>query len=226
MDDESPIRILVIEDDDDTAFMIKSLLVKKFAAVVDISNNCASGRHKLTEGEYDVVTLDYQLPDCDGLDMLDEITAIKGHPPVVMITGHGDEELAYLSFRMGASGYASKDRKLPVMLGEAVEWALAQAAGTPPTAATGPRESSSRDAEARMRVLASEMRIELGALAESAEKLAALARAPAESLALDVDESVARMRERIERADSLVEQLERLAGREDATGEPRGGAER
>jgi len=47
---------------------------------------------------------------------------------VVMITGHGDEELAYLTFRMGASGYAAKDRKLSVALPEAVEWALADAA--------------------------------------------------------------------------------------------------
>jgi FixJ family two-component response regulator len=59
--------------------------------------------------------------------MLVEITAIEHHPPVIMITGHGDEELEYLSFRMGVSGYAAKDRTLSVMLPDAVEWAMADA---------------------------------------------------------------------------------------------------
>ncbi|MHB8896961.1 MAG: response regulator, partial [Candidatus Geothermincolia bacterium] len=84
-------------------------------------------REALADATYDVVTLDYQLPDCSGLDLLDEITAIEHHPPVVMITGHGDEELAYLSFRMGASGYAAKNKKLSVVLPDAVEWAIADA---------------------------------------------------------------------------------------------------
>ncbi len=121
-------RVLVVEDNPDTGFMIKSLLMKKYQAEVDIAGDCSEARRRLGSYAYDIITLDYQLPDCDGLEMLDEITGVEGHPPVVMITGHGDEELAYLSFRMGASGYAAKDRNLSAMLSEAVEWALADAA--------------------------------------------------------------------------------------------------
>jgi len=121
-------KVLVIEDSPDTGFLIKTLLMKKYSAEVDIAENCSAARGFLGSGPYDLVTLDYHLPDCDGLEMLDEIASVEGHPPVVMITGQGDEELAYLSFRMGASGYAAKDRHLSVMLAEAVEWALADAA--------------------------------------------------------------------------------------------------
>src|SRR5450830_1578758 len=121
-------RFLVIDDNKDTARMIAMLLERRFEADIDIEPTCADARAALENNSYDVITLDYQLPDCSGLDMLDEITAADEHPPVVMITGHGDEELAYLSFRMGASGYAAKDRKLSVSLPEAVEWALADAA--------------------------------------------------------------------------------------------------
>jgi len=121
-------RILVIDDNKDTARMIAMLLERRFGADIDVEPTCADARTALGKNSYDVITLDYQLPDCSGLDMLDEITAADDHPPVVMITGHGDEELAYLSFRMGASGYAAKDRKLSVSLPEAVEWALADAA--------------------------------------------------------------------------------------------------
>jgi DNA-binding response OmpR family regulator len=121
-------KVLVIEDSPDTGFLIKTMLMKKYEAEVDIAPDCEAARAYLGSGPYDLVTLDYHLPDCDGLEMLDEITSVEGHPPVVMITGQGDEELAYLSFRMGASGYAAKDRHLSVMLAEAVEWALADAA--------------------------------------------------------------------------------------------------
>jgi DNA-binding NtrC family response regulator len=121
-------KVLVIEDSPDTGFLIKTMLMKKYEAEVDIAPDCETARTYLGSGPYDLVTLDYHLPDCDGLEMLDEITSVEGHPPVVMITGQGDEELAYLSFRMGASGYAAKDKHLSVMLAEAVEWALADAA--------------------------------------------------------------------------------------------------
>ena len=120
--------MLVIEDDIDTARLIRSMLERKLSARVDVANDCASARLALAACTYDVVTLDYQLPDCDGLDMLDEITAQPDHPPVVMITGRGDEELANLSFRMGASGYAVKEKNLSVMLIQAIEWALADTA--------------------------------------------------------------------------------------------------
>jgi len=121
-------RFLVIDDNDDTARMIALLLERRFQAQIDVAPSCERAREALEGNKYDLITLDYQLPDCIGLDMLDEITSAEDHAPVVMITGHGDEELAYLSFRMGASGYAAKDRKLSVSLPEAVEWALADAA--------------------------------------------------------------------------------------------------
>ncbi|MHB8894668.1 MAG: response regulator, partial [Candidatus Geothermincolia bacterium] len=101
MDENENLRFLVVDDSDDTARMIAVLLERRFGATIDTVSTCAAAREALADATYDVVTLDYQLPDCSGLDLLDEITAIEHHPPVVMITGHGDEELAYLSFRMG-----------------------------------------------------------------------------------------------------------------------------
>jgi len=166
-------RILVIDDNRDTARMIAMLLERRFSANIDIQPSCADARVALANNSYDVITLDYQLPDCSGLDMLDEITAADGHPPVVMITGHGDEELAYLSFRMGASGYAAKDRKLSVSLPEAVEWALADAALKKSRSNTGPDLRLEGLLES-IHAAAIHLRIELDGLRTAGEKLSRL----------------------------------------------------
>lgn len=120
-------RALVIEDDEEMARLLKRIISTKFSVDVDLAYDCASARMKLQERDYDLITLDYRLPDGAGLDLLDEITeGGKPHPPVIMVTGHGDEETAARSFRSRASGYVVKDAKLPELLTEAVQKAIAE----------------------------------------------------------------------------------------------------
>ncbi len=63
----------------------------------------------LVSGEpFDVVLLDYRLPDFDGIEVLGEIRKHLVDVAVVMITGEGDERLAADIFRMGAYDYLVK----------------------------------------------------------------------------------------------------------------------
>ena len=126
MDPNQKPKALVIEDDPEMADLVRSLLRRRFGIDGDIAPDCASARRMLTERDYDIITLDYRLPDGAGLDLLDEITESVEHPPVIMVTGHGDEETAARSFQSRASGYVPKDAKLPTVLTEAVEKALAE----------------------------------------------------------------------------------------------------
>lgn len=121
------VRILVIEDDADAASLLQKLFEKKFSAKVDTADTCASARKMFPGGVYDVITLDHKLPDGNGLELLDEITATEEHPPVIMVTGHGGEKVASRAWRAGASGYVRKDKNLAGRLTEAVEKALARA---------------------------------------------------------------------------------------------------
>jgi len=124
------IRALVVEDDPDMALQLKLLLKRKFSAQVETAGDCASAREKMSAAPFDFITLDYKLPDGEGLALLEEITAMENHPPVIMVTGRGGEETAVWSFRLKASGYVVKDARLPDMLNEAVEKALAEVALT------------------------------------------------------------------------------------------------
>lgn len=122
------IRILLVDDDHDAASNLARLLAKKFDASVQTAGDVSIAREKLAQDAFDVIILDYQLPDGNGLDLLEEIAGAEDHPPVIMATGQGDESIASEAFRLKASGYVVKDRQLPAMLSEAVSAALNEAA--------------------------------------------------------------------------------------------------
>ena len=128
MEQPGPSRILIVEDDAEMALLIRRLLERKVGAESETAEDCASAREMLASGTYDVITLDYQLPGCDGLELLREIQAMENPPPVVMVTGHGNEQTAVESFKLGASGYVVKDERLKVLLPDAVKHALLGAA--------------------------------------------------------------------------------------------------
>lgn len=85
-----------------------------------------SGRQGLRlyhESSPDAVLLDYNLPDLDGLEFLeslDESNSDRALLPIVMLTGHGNEEIAVEAMKLGALDYLIKT----VMTGEALERAI------------------------------------------------------------------------------------------------------
>ena len=73
-----------------------------------IAGTAAAGLVQLAEHQPELILMDYQLPDRDGLSVLLEI---KTHYPssyVVMVTGRGNEELAVKLMKAGASEYLLK----------------------------------------------------------------------------------------------------------------------
>lgn len=120
-------RILIVEDEEDTTILFKKLLERDFNIDVSIANSCDSARNKLQENDFDLVLLDYQLPDGDGLEILREINEKDDPPPVVIVTGHGDEHVVVSSFKQGATGYVVKDKRLSTMLVAEVRNALIKA---------------------------------------------------------------------------------------------------
>jgi PAS domain S-box-containing protein len=124
MDSVENTRALVVEDAPDTAGQLKRVLEREFPMAVEIAPDCATARRLLSEKAFDLVTLDFMLPDGLGLDLLEEITGRGGMPRVIMVTGHGDEASAVRSFRSKASGYVIKDQHIATRLVEAAKKAL------------------------------------------------------------------------------------------------------
>lgn len=122
------LNILVIDDEPDVAAILVQILKRRFTAELQIAQDCVSARKLLLESHFDVITLDYQLPDGNGIELLKEIESMDNPPRVVMVTGHGDEQVAVQCFKLGGSGYVVKDQRMSVMLPEAIEHALSEIA--------------------------------------------------------------------------------------------------
>jgi len=59
--------------------------------------------------EFDALMLDYRLHSLNALDVLKELRQVRGLVlPIVLVTGHGDEEVAAQALRLGASDYVVK----------------------------------------------------------------------------------------------------------------------
>ena len=71
--------------------------------------------------DYDVLLLDFRLPDMNALAMLHELCQVRGLDlPVVVVTGQGDEDSALQVLRLGGAEYVVKSPgymvKLPSVL--------------------------------------------------------------------------------------------------------------
>lgn len=63
---------------------------------------------RIEANAFDIVLLDYKLPDGTGLDVLDQMQALGYQIPVVMITGQGTERIAAQAIQRGAADYLIK----------------------------------------------------------------------------------------------------------------------
>ncbi|MGF1521568.1 MAG: ATP-binding protein [Leptolyngbyaceae cyanobacterium] len=72
--------------------------------------NCAEqGLAQCQHQQFSVVLLDFQLPDMSGLQVLDEVKTQHPETAVIMLTGHGDEQIAVQAMKGGAQDYLVKD---------------------------------------------------------------------------------------------------------------------
>jgi DNA-binding NtrC family response regulator len=124
MSADSGLPILVVEDDRETALLIRLTLKGKFPNEVVIADDCASARGMLSGSTFALVTLDYRLPDGNGLELLSEVMSSASKPPAIMVTAYSDRKIADEASRLGAVGYIIKNRKLQSLLLKAATQAL------------------------------------------------------------------------------------------------------
>ncbi len=73
---------------------------------------------------FDLILLDYRLPDINGLHLIAEIKALDINLPVIILTAQGDEEIAVEIMKAGAADYLSKAKIEPNNLAKAISNAI------------------------------------------------------------------------------------------------------
>ncbi len=94
-------KILVIDDDKKICQML-SKKIESLKHEVEVSNTLEDGMEKAHNHSFDVVMLDVQLPDGNGLSAIEEIRETSSSPEVIIITGFGDPDGAELAIKNGA----------------------------------------------------------------------------------------------------------------------------
>ena len=100
-------KIVVVDDEMMIRKALETQLRNKRYSVAS-TGDLKGARKILSRDSFDLVFLDLRLPDGDGTDLLEEITAKTEAPMVVMMTGYGSVESAVSCMQMGAFDYVVK----------------------------------------------------------------------------------------------------------------------
>jgi two-component system, cell cycle response regulator len=108
IDIDQDVHILSIEDSDAYFETIEAVFQGMNRIHLSRAKTIAEAISRLTDGDIDLILLDYELPDGNGFDFM-EMTRENGiETPVVILTGTGDEMIASRLIREGVFDYLTK----------------------------------------------------------------------------------------------------------------------
>jgi two-component system chemotaxis response regulator CheY len=108
--DPAKLRILVVDDFSTMRRIVRNLLKDLGYTNVDEAEDGAVALQKLNGGGFEFVVTDWNMPNMDGLTLLQTIrsTPALQHLPVMMITAEAKKENIIAAAQAGASGYIVK----------------------------------------------------------------------------------------------------------------------
>jgi signal transduction histidine kinase len=104
------LRVLVVEDNADQAMMV-GVALRRHSPPMDVTlvGTAQECLDALASASYSAILLDHHLPGTTGLELLPAIQARgTAMPPIVMVTGQGDERVAVEAMKAGAADYVIK----------------------------------------------------------------------------------------------------------------------
>src|SRR5436309_10512300 len=102
-------RILIV--DDDVALLEalpRALKLRLDGIQIDTSETALDALERIKATDYDAIVTDIKMPGMDGLAVLREIRRVRPKTPTLLITGHGEHDLAVQALRGGAYDFVQK----------------------------------------------------------------------------------------------------------------------
>lgn len=99
--------VLIIDDDQKARQNISEYL-KLCGYEVFEAGTIKDGKEYIAKGDGDIIVLDIQLPDGNGLELMSELSKQPSRIPVILITGYGNIEMAVDAMKNGAHDFLTK----------------------------------------------------------------------------------------------------------------------
>jgi two-component system, NtrC family, nitrogen regulation response regulator NtrX len=108
-------QILVVDDEPSILTTLqKALTLEGYA--VDVAGGVKVAEEKLKKRTYELCLFDVQLPDGDGVELLQRLRAAKVDVPVIMMSGHATIDTAVRATRLGALNFLEKPLNTDALL--------------------------------------------------------------------------------------------------------------
>ena len=107
--EERDARILLVDDDVTLLEALpQAILLGMERVQIDTSVTGTDALERIKEVDYDAIVTDIKMPGMDGLALLEEIGQVRPGTPTLLITGHGEHDLAVRALRGGAYDFVAK----------------------------------------------------------------------------------------------------------------------
>jgi diguanylate cyclase (GGDEF)-like protein/PAS domain S-box-containing protein len=123
---EHPIRVLLVDDDEDDYVMTRELLSEagSRAFQLDWVVSYEEAIEAIDRREHAVYLLDYRLGERNGLDILRRARGKSPQSPMILLTGQGDELVDIEAMKEGAADYLVKGQLTSDLLSRSIRYAM------------------------------------------------------------------------------------------------------
>lgn len=101
-------RKVLLIDDDESLSKVLSFQLRQMELQVTAAFDGATGMQFFKEKQFDIVITDLQLPDINGMELIEKIRALDRNVVIIIITAYGTIENAIEAVKMGADDYLTK----------------------------------------------------------------------------------------------------------------------
>src|SRR5262245_2143157 len=100
--------VLVVDDSPIDRRLVGGILEKISGTKTEYAGDGAEALSKIERAPPDVVLTDLQMPKMDGLELVSTVRSRFPLVPVILMTGHGSEDIAVQALQRGAASYVNK----------------------------------------------------------------------------------------------------------------------